>query len=243
MAGGIDIKVEFPELKELQKAFRQFRPSLARKHMGAAIRRSLGPGLKALRGNVSKGPTGNLARAITSKVKTYASGNAVGLVGFTAAGSGKAASARGGSVKKGKDRAFHAGFVEFGTKERIVKTSSRRGGASIASSFRTLGPFKIARVAKRGKFAGVVRVNTSPKYPKAFFKKAPRGELLRIPEMPIGGRKGQPPVKTAYREALGTMRGQLAIEMTNALLKAQKDLAANFPPKRNNDFNPGPTPF
>jgi hypothetical protein len=242
MAGGIDVKVEFPELRELQKAFRQFRPSLARKHMGAAIRRSLKPGLTALRGNVTKGPTGNLARAITSKVKTYVSGNAVGLVGFTAAGSGKAKSAGGGTVKKGKDRAFHAGFVEFGTKERIIKTSSRRSGASIASSFKTMGQFKIARVAKRGKFAGVVRVNTSPKYPKAFFKKAPRGELLRIPEMPVGGRKGQPPVKTAYKESLSTMRGQLAIEMTNALLKAQKDLAANFPVRRNNS-DVGPTPF
>lgn len=241
MAGGIDVKVEFPELRELQKAFRQLRPSLARKHMGAAIRRSLKPGLTALKANVSKGPTGNLRRAVTSKVKTYVSGNAVGLVGFTAAGSGKAKSAGGGTVQKGKDRAFHAGFVEFGTKERIVKTSSRRGGASIASSYKSFGAFKIAKIAKRGKFAGAVRVNTSPKYPKAFFKKAPRGELLRIPAMPVGGKKGQPPVKTAYRESLGAMRSQLAIEMTNALLKAQKDLAANFPVKR--DFNPGPTPF
>lgn len=232
MAGGIDVKVEFPELKKLQDAFRGFRPSLARKHMGAAIRRSLAPGLTALRGNVSKGPTGNLARSITSKVKTYRSGNAVGLVGFVAAGSGKNKSAGGGSVKKGKDRAFHAGFLEFGTKERVIKTSSRRGGASIASSFKTLGPFKIAKIARRGKFAGAVRVNTSPKYPKAFFKKAPRGEILSLREMPVGGKKGQPPVKTAYRESLSSMRSALAIEMTKSLIKAQKDLAGNFPVNR-----------
>jgi len=240
MAGGMDVKVEFPELKQLQQAFRQFRPSLARKHMGAAIRRSLQPGLKALRGNVTKGPTGNLARAITSKVKTYASGNAVGLVGFTAAGSGKNKSSGGGSVKKGKDRAFHAGFLEFGTKERTIKTSSRRAGASIASSFKTFGPFKIAKVAKRGKFAGVVRVNTQPKYPKAFFKKAPRGQLLKLPAMPIGGRKGQPPVRTAYRESLPAMRQELSVQMTQSLINAQKDLAKNFPPRRN---DVGPTPF
>lgn len=239
MAGGMDVKVEFPELKQLQQAFRQFRPSLARKHMGAAIRRSLQPGLKALRGNVTKGPTGNLARAITSKVKTYVSGNAVGLVGFTAAGSGKNKSS-GGSVKKGKDRAFHAGFLEFGTKERTIKTSSRRAGASIASSFKTFGPFKIAKVAKRGKFAGVVRVNTQPKYPKAFFKKAPRGQLLKLPAMPIGGRKGQPPVRTAYRESLPAMRQELSVQMTQSLINAQKDLAKNFPPRRN---DVGPTPF
>lgn len=240
MSSGIDVKVEFPELKELQKAFQQFRPSLARKHMGAAIRRSLQPGLKALRANVSKGPTGNLARAITSKVKTYASGNAVGLVGFTAAGSGKNKSAGGGTVSRGKDRAFHAGFLEFGTKDRIIKTSSRRAGASVASSFRTLGPFKIARVAKRGKFAGVVRVNTSPKYPKAFFKKAAQGQVLSVGAMPIGGRKGQPPVRTAYQQSLATMRQELAVQMTQSLINAQKDLADRFPPRRN---GVGPTPF
>jgi len=239
MAGGMDVRVEFPELKQLQQAFKQFRPSLARKHIGAAIRRSLKPGLEALKGNVKRGPTGNLQRAITSKVKTYVSGNAVGLVGFTAAGSSKARSAAGGRVQKGKDRAFHAGFVEFGTKDRIVRTSSRMGGASIASSFKSLGPFKIARVAKRGKFAGVVRVNTTPKYPRAFFKKAPRGELLRLREMPIGGSKGQPPVKTAYREALPQMRSLLAVEMANSLLKAQKDLADRFPPRRNESLPTG----
>lgn len=240
MAGGIDMSVEFPELKQLQQAFRQFRPNLARKHMGAAIRRSLQPGLTALKSNVTKGPTGNLARAITTKVKTYKSGNAVGLVGFVAAGSGKNKSAGGGSVKKGKDRAFHAGFLEFGTKERTIKTSSRRAGASVASSFKTLGPFKIAKVAKRGKFAGVVRVNTTPKYPKAFFMKAPRGQVLSLRAMPVGGKKGQPPVKTAYRESLGSMRQQLGVEMTKSLLKAQKDLADRFPPRRNEI---GPTPF
>lgn len=242
MAAGIDAKVEFPELKQLQQAFRNFRPSLAKKHMGAAIRRSLKPGMDALKRNTPRGPTGNLRRAIASKVKTYVSGNAVGLVGYVAAGSGKSKSAGGGAVQTGKDRAYHAGFLEFGTKERVIKTSSRRAGASVASSFRTLGPFKIAKTAKRGKFAGVVRVNTTPKYPKAFFKKAPRGGILSLREMPLGGRTGQPPVKDAYRESLGSMRSQLGIEMTKALLKAQKDLADQFPSRRKaQEF--GPVPF
>lgn len=232
MAEGIDIRVEFPELKKLQQAFLGFRTSLARKHMGAAIRRSLKPGVDALKRNTPKGPTGNLRRAISSKVKTYMSGNAVGLVGFIAAGSGKNKSAGGGSVKKGKDRAFHAGFLEFGTKERVIKTSSLKAGASIASSFKTLGPFKIAKIATRGKYKGAVRVNTTPKYPKAFFKKAPRGGVISLHEMPIGGRSGGPPVKDAYKESLGSMRNQLAIEMTKSLIAAQKDLAANFPSKR-----------
>lgn len=231
MADGIEAKVEFPELKQLQAAFRQFRPSLAKKHMGAAIRRSLAPGVRALRTKTPRGPTGNLQRAITSKVKTYVSGNAVGLIGFVAAGSAKSKSAAGGSVKKGKDRAFHAGFLEFGTKERVIRTSSRRAGASVASSFKTMGPFKIAKTAKRGKFAGVVRVNTSPKYPKAFFRKAPRGQMLRLPEMPRGGRTGQPPVRSAYQQSVSAMRSELAVQMTQSLINAQKDLARNFPPR------------
>ena len=146
MASGIDMKVEFPDLKELQRGFRELRPSLSRKYMGAAIRRSLKPAVSALRGNVVRGPTGNLRRAIASKVKSYRSGAAVGLVGFVAAGSLKSKSAAGGSVKIGKDRAFHAGFLEFGTKDRAIKTSSIRGGASIASSFRRLGAFTILPV-------------------------------------------------------------------------------------------------
>lgn len=229
MSGGVDIKVEFPELQLIKKAFSQLRPSLARKHMGAAIRRSLAPGLAALRSKTTRGPTGNLYRAITSKVKTYRSGNAVGLVGFVAAGSGKSKQAAGGVVRRGKDRAFHAGFLEFGTKERFIKTSSLRGGASIASSFKTLGPFKIAKTARRGKFAGVVRVATAPKYPKAFFKKAPQGKSLSLRDMPIGGKKGQPPVKSAYRESVATMRSALQVEMTKSLINAQKDLADRFP--------------
>lgn len=227
MASGIEAKVEFPELRQLQQAFRELRPSLSSKYMGAAIKASLKPGLTALRANVSKGPTGNLARAITSKVKSYSSGNAVGLVGFTAAGSGKTKST-GGSVRKGKDRAFHAGFLEFGTKERVIKTSSRRAGASVASSFNTLGQFKIAKIAKRGKFAGAVRVNTSPKYPKAFFKKAPRGQMLSLGHMPVGGKKGRAPVKTAYRESLPSMRQLLAAEMTKSLNNAMKDKFGPF---------------
>lgn len=229
---GIDMKVEFPELRKLQEAFRNLRPSLARKHIGAAIRRSLSPGLQALRSNVKRGPTGNLRRAITSKVKAYKSGNAVGLVGFVAAGSNASKSAGGGSVLKSKDRAYHAGFLEFGTKERKTK-------GPVASSFQRLGPFKIKPIAKRGKFAGAVRVQTTPKYPKAFFKKAPKGMVADVGAMPLGGSTGQPPVKSAYQKSLGTMRTQLAKEMTLALLKAQKDLADRFPRKATT----GPLPF
>jgi hypothetical protein len=41
--------------------------------------------------------------------------------------------------------------------------------------------------------------------------------------MPIGGSKGKPPVKSAYRESLGQTRSQLVIEMTRALQNAIKE--------------------
>jgi hypothetical protein len=231
----VAMEVSFPELLRLKKAFENFRPSLARKHLGAAIRRSLAPGVSALKSTTPKGPTGNLRRAIASKVKTYRTGNAVGLVGYTAAGSGKSKSA-GGTVKKGKDRAYHMGFLEFGTKDRRTK-------GPIASSFKRLGPFTIKPVAKRGQFAGVARIRTSPAYPKAFFKRAPKGQGVFLSSMPIGGSSGQPPVRTAYQRALPEIRALLPIQMTNSLQKAMKDLADQFPRK----YGPGgslpATPF
>lgn len=66
-------------------------------------------------------------------------------------------------------------------------------------------------------------VRTKPGYPRAFFKKAGKGQILRLGEMPIGGSKGKPPVKSAYRESLGQTRSQLVIEMTRALQNAIKE--------------------
>lgn len=279
MRRGVDVKVEFPELDNLKRAFNNLRPSLAKKHMGAAIRRTLKPGLTALRSTTPRGPTGNLRRAISSKVKTYANGGAVGLVGYTAAGSGKAKAA-GGTVKKGKDRAFHMGFLEFGTRDRHTK-------GPIASSFKRLGPFTLksnARLTRQGrrltgqaqrmlarasrqrfqdeasgaallrqsaygklsqaqlKFRQAAQVRTSPAYPKAFFKRAARGQRVYLSSMPIGGNFGRPPVRAAYERALPEMRALLPVEMAKSVRAALRDLADRFP--RKSDFGWQPlTPF
>ena len=230
----VAMQVSFPELDRLKAAFKDLRPSLARKYMGSAIRKSIKPGVAALRKTTPRGPTGNLRRAITSKVKTYRSGNAVGLVGYTAAGSGKTQSTT-GTIKKGKDRAYHMGFLEFGTKDRRTK-------GPIASSFNRLGPFTIKPVAKRGQFAGVARIRTTPGYPRAFFKRAPRGQGVFLGSMPIGGSEGQPPVKTAYQQSLPEMRAQMPINMTLALNNALKDIADKFPRKSSSGRLPA-TPF
>ena len=222
MARFTGVKIEFPELHELRKQLRQFPSNLAAKHLGAALRKASKPGLTALRAEVrtnQKGPTGNLRRAIVTKVKTYKkTGNAVALVGFTKAGTGKQ-TPTGGSVQKGKDRAFHAGFLEFGTNPRYTKKS-------IASSYNRLGPFKIKPVAKRGKFAGQARVQTTPKLPKAFFKRAPAGQKVYL-----GRTQPEKPIATSFRKAAGSIRSELKAGMQTAIEKASKDLANTFPVK------------
>lgn len=214
--------VEFPEIAELRKQLRQFPANIAAKHLGSALRKASKPGMTALRSEVranQKGPTGNLRRAITTKVVTYKkSGNAVAMVGFTKAGSGKKTPTK-GSVQKGKDRAFHAGFLEFGTKPRYTKKS-------IASSYNRLGPFVLKPPPKRGKFAGSKRVQTTPKLPKAFFKRAPAGQRVYL-----GVTQPERPIATSFKKASGSIRSELKAGMSTAIEKAGKDLANKFPVK------------
>jgi hypothetical protein len=234
--GGVFLGVDFPEMAALRSAFRDLPGKLAAKYIGSALRRTLAPAESKLKANVGKinRVTGNLKRAIAIKIKRYPkSGNAVGLLGFVAAGSGKSAQYSSGSVRTGKDRAFHAGFLEFGTKERTIKGTSRRAGASVASSFKTRGKFKIAKTATRGPTAGFVSVRTTPPYPKAFFKKAGKGETLKTGQTSVGGPKlGVPPIKDAYQRSLGTMRSLLAQEMARSLQSAISELAKPFPVRK-----------
>jgi hypothetical protein len=234
--GGVFVEPSFPELAQLKAAFRSLPNNLSSKYIGSALRRTLAPAEAKLKANVGKlgRVTGNLKRAIATKVKRYPkTGSAVALVGFIAAGSGKSAAFNNGTVRTGKDRAFHAGFLEFGTKERKIKSSSLRAGASIASSFGSRGQFKIAKTASRGPTTGFVRVSTTPKYPKAFFKKGKSGEILQVGRMTVGGPKlGVPPIKDAYQRSLPQMRSILPAEMAKSLQNAIKELAKPFPARR-----------
>jgi hypothetical protein len=213
----IRIDIAFPDVERLKQEFAKLRPALARKHMGAAITRTLKPALMALRTTTPKGPTGNLKRAIASKVTKYQSGNIVGLVGYRRTGTGKTQSTK-GKRKLGNDRAFHQHFVEFGTKRRTTK-------GAFASSFKTLGPFQIK------KSRSAVSIRTAPAYPKAFFKRAPRGQGVDLGSMPIGGTRGQPPVRTAFERALPEMKASMPENMAISLNNALKDIADKFPRK------------
>lgn len=222
MARFTGVKVEFPEILDFKRELRKFPSNIAAKHLGATVRKAAKPAQDALKAEVKanqKGPSGNLFRAIATKVVTYKrTGNAVAIVGFRKAGGPRAPDGR---VQKGKDRAFHAGFLEFGTKQRRTKKGS------IASSFlRGLTGFELLKPAKRGKYAGMARVRTKPKYPKAFFKRAPRGQTVNL-----GRTLPEQPIATSFRKSVGAIRSALQAAIPVAIEKAGKDLANKFPPK------------
>lgn len=198
-----------PAISEVQEAFRQIPKRLAAIHIGASLKRAADPLQQQLKNTIRqkhKGPTGNLLRAVTIKVKRYTKdGNAVALVGFAA--TGKKRVPKSAKKEKGKDRAFHQGFLEFGTKPRKTKKN-------IASSFRSQGPFKMKGQGRGGR--GPLR--TSPKPPKGFFKKVPRGQQVQL-----GAMKKYAPVATTYRRGQSALKGRVEREMAKGLDNAAKD--------------------
>ena len=125
---GVKIDLNSEELKEFSRKIRQFLPPRqASMVIGEAIEKAIVPMTQRLRQITPVGPTGNLKRAVTSKVVKYEQdGVAVGIVGYTRAGEGKSRSAQGGKVRAGKDRAFHQWWLEFGVKQRVVAKFSNK---------------------------------------------------------------------------------------------------------------------
>lgn len=204
-----------PEISELLDRFKWLGPTLSAKYLGAALRKAAEPSERALKQIVSsdvKKVTGNLRRAITIKVKRYTrTGNAVALVGFTAAGSGKVKAAGvNGRRLVGKDRAFHAGFIEFGTKERKTKRN-------IASSFIAFGNFT-SKKPRRLKGDAKTRVYTKPKYPRAFLKGSKKNTVVQTGRvMPIR------PIKRAWEQTKSSVQAKLQTEMLIALDNSARD--------------------
>ena len=200
-SGDIELSLEFPDLTQLREELKAVRPNIASKHLLAALRIAMKPGLDALKRNTPKGPTGNLRKSIKFKgVKYTKDGNAVGMVGY----------AWGGGAK-----GYHQGWIEFGTDQRETK-------GRFASSLRfptgtPRGPFKISN-PRRGRNAG--RLTTTPKPPKAFFKSAKAGQRVQLGRTPIGGKNRKPPVKTSFREARPAMVTLLRMELGTRLEKA-----------------------
>lgn len=226
-AVGIKLELATSNLPELQKIARSLfdKPGNATM-LAEALEKSLAPALERLKKNTPVGPTGNLREAAAIKVKPYdKSGNAVGLLGYRRAGRGASSSAAGGKVRKGKDRAFHQFWLEQGTKDRVITTIAnkpyaRKGhtrktksgtvttvqshqvargqGSVIASSYVKLGRFAIAQTPRQ---KDGQRVVTNPPYPGAFFRKAKKGQAIRIDGMRPGGTTGKPPLATTWEQS------------------------------------------
>ena len=206
------IKFETPDLRYLRDRLKPFGKEIAAKHFAAALRKALRPGMKALEARTPVGPTGNLKNAVAIKTKTYkATGKAWGAVGYGIKAKDKGKKT-GGTVRIGKGRGFHAHWIEFGTKDRYVRRSASNP-RGIASSYRRLGPFTLARNTGG-------RVQTSPAYPAAFFKRGKSGS--------VGVRTGrvfaQGPLKRAFAASKGQMESKLRSVINKTIENAWKDL-------------------
>ena len=250
MPSGVSLTIVTPDIEKLRVSLRNVlggtpagKQALAFT-LKDALEKAVRPALAKLQQVTPRGPTDNLYRAAMSKVKPYPrDGNAVAIIGYKRAGTGKSESAAGGKVRTGPDRAFHQWWVENGTNDRTVGkfsntpyyrtsptkpfTRTRMGvqytvqgkgvvhkvsgqNAYIASSYKTLGEFKIVRNGQG--------VETNAAYPKAFFKKSSTPIIL--PGVPVGGVAGRPPVATAWAESQGEVTTILQSELAAALERA-----------------------
>jgi hypothetical protein len=250
---GIKLNINTEELTNLRQSIKQFFPNkTAAQVMAPIIRKAIKPTVNYLRYITSVGPTGNLKRAVSSKVVQYKQdGVAVGIVGYTRAAKASSASAAGGSVRAGKDRAFHQWLVEFGTDERKItqakprvyarksptKPFARRRngqwelvmGKGVLHLVEERTPTYIASSFNRlGPFSMLKsadrdgRVQTDPAYPKAFFRKSKTPII--IPAMPVGGAAGIPPLRTAWERTQSVVADSLRNDLQLTLEQAWASL-------------------
>lgn len=221
----IQVTADIKALQEIREAMKFLPRKAAQTYYKKAMEAAIKPARERLRQLTPVSATGNLRRAVTSKVLVYPSLVVLGLVGYRRSGTGKSSPGkRGGKVRIGNDRGYHQNFLEYGAgykTPRQIKTFSNkkftRGpyvrkdgsvvrshivsgqGGYIASSWNSTGVFQTKR--KRGG-----DISTTPRYPKAFFRKFKKGESPVLPRMDPGGRSGLPPIETTYTQT----RGQIA---------------------------------
>jgi hypothetical protein len=250
MPSGVSLTIVTPDIEKLRVSLGNvFGRTPAGKQALAftlkdALEKAVRPALAKLKQVTPRGPTENLFRAAESKVKPYPrEGNAVAIIGYRRAGSGKSQSAAGGKVRVGPDRAFHQWWVENGTNDRTVGkfsntpyqrtsptkpfTRTRMGvqytvqGKGVVHNVSGQNAYIASSFAKLGPFKFVKDaqgVKTDPAYPKAFFKKSSTPIIL--PGVPIGGVSGRPPVATAWSESQSEVTSVLRTELAAALERA-----------------------
>jgi hypothetical protein len=245
---GIQISLNSDEFRSLREQLGRFLlPPQATSVIAAALRKAIAPAVVRLRELTPVGPTGNLKRAVSSKVIEYKNdGVAVALAGYTRAGRQPSGSAAGGSVRSGKDRAYHQWWLEYGTDERKVdKFSStpymRRSptrpyvrtrlgrqetvrGTGVMHVVKGQNAYIASSFNKLGPFkiakpeGGGAAFETDPPYPRAFFKK--KKDPITIRPTPAGGIARKSPVNTTFLETQDQMASILERELSLSIAEA-----------------------
>jgi len=113
--------VKLEGVEDLQRRLVRLPGAIGRRHLVAAMKKAVKPLEAELLATTPVGPTGNLRRAVDSRVLGYASGVAFGVVGYKRAVSKDTADNKG----------FHSHLVEFGTNERRPTKSPVLSSAGI----------------------------------------------------------------------------------------------------------------
>lgn len=207
MAKELDVTFETPLLKQLAEELRaklgdsKRADGLFNKHMRAALKVAMQPGVKLLKDATPRGPTGNLKRSVKIITREYRKeGVWFGAVGYSASGE-KSRISKGG-FRTGSNLGYHQGLVEFGTKQR--KSEGR-----IASSISRFTSLTVTNMKRTG------QLRTKPKPPKGFFKSAPAGQRVDLGQM-----RPQKNIPKVYGMADDFMESALRRDMTDRVEKA-----------------------
>lgn len=209
MAKELDIKFQATAFDELAQQLRaklgegRRADNIFTRHMVAAVKAAMKPGVKLLKKETPRGPTGNLRRSVKQVAKMYKRDRRwFGAVGYSATGA-KSKMHKDG-YRTGSNLGYHQGLVEFGTKQRFTKGRF----ASSASRFLT---------AVSNTKSGELR--TKPKPPKGFFKSAPRGQTVDMGKM-----DAQKNIPKVYGMADDFMKSALREDMKTRVDKAWRNL-------------------
>jgi plasmid stabilization system protein ParE len=142
------------DIDDLIRAYAKLPGSVARKHLKAAIRRSIKPFTPALKAATPRGATGNLRRSVITVVKfgTKVSrganeafrGTAIGIVGFSRKG------------KKKNQKGDHSVLVEQGSKPRRRKGIRGNSFSAGQGSTGTMPPKHMLRDTLAAKRSGIL---------------------------------------------------------------------------------------
>jgi hypothetical protein len=131
------------------------------KHMLTMMKKSQKYVLNNLKAKTPRGPTGNLKKSALTVARSYRKDRKwFTATGFSTQGNKNNPPKSGNKRRQGKFLGYHAGMVEFGTRNRKTK-------GTIASSYDPKFNVFSIKTTGRGKNRG--RLRTSPGMPKGFF--------------------------------------------------------------------------